>query len=58
VIVGLRGPGFNGTPGELETVSQFFNVFTFSDGKVVRWRDFLSRREALAAADAGDRPWQ
>jgi len=49
VIVGLRGPGFNGTPGDLETVGQIFNVFTLSDGKVVRWRDFLTRQEALAA---------
>jgi hypothetical protein len=24
VIVGLRGPGFNGTPGDLETVGQIF----------------------------------
>ncbi len=58
VIVGLRGPGFNGTPGDLETVGQIFNVFTISDGKVVRWRDFLTRREALAAAHAEDQPWQ
>jgi limonene-1,2-epoxide hydrolase len=58
VIVGLRGPGFNGTPGDLETVGQIFNVFTLSDGKVVRWRDFLTRREALAAANAEDQPWQ
>ncbi|MGH3189549.1 MAG: nuclear transport factor 2 family protein [Streptosporangiaceae bacterium] len=58
VIVGLRGPGFNGTPGDLETVGQIFNVFTLNDGKVARWRDFLTRREALAAADAEDQPWQ
>jgi limonene-1,2-epoxide hydrolase len=58
VIVGLRGPGFNGTPGDLETVGQIFNVFTLSEGKVVRWRDFLTRREALAAANAEDQPWQ
>lgn len=58
VIVGLRGPGFNGTPGDLETAGQIFNVFTLSDGKVVRWRDFLTRREALAAANAEDQPWQ
>jgi limonene-1,2-epoxide hydrolase len=57
VIVGLRGPGFNGTPGDLETVGQIFNVFTLSDGKVVRWRDFLTRQEALDAADAEDQPW-
>ena len=58
VIVGLRGPGFNGTPGDLETVGQIFSVFTLSDGKVVRWRDFLTRREALDAANAEDEPWQ
>ena len=58
VIVGLRGPGFNGTPGDLETVGQIFSVFTLSDGKVVRWRDFLTRREALDAANAEDQPWQ
>ena len=58
VIVGLRGPGFNGTPGDLQTVGQIFNVFTLSDGKVIRWRDFLTRREALAAANAQDQPWQ
>ena len=58
VIVGLRGPGFNGTPGDLETVGQIFNVFTLSEGKVVRWRDFLTRREALDAANADDQPWQ
>ncbi len=58
VVVGLRGPGFNGTPGDVETVGQIYNVFTLSDGKVVRWRDFLTRREALAAADAEDQPWR
>jgi len=58
VIVGLRGPGFNGTPGDLQTVGQVFNVFTLSGGKVVRWRDFLTRREALDAANAEDQPWQ
>ena len=58
VIVGLCGPGFNGTPGDLETVGQVFTVFTLSDGKVVRWRDFLTRQEALDAANAEDQPWQ
>jgi len=57
VIVGLRGPGFNETPGDPEIVDQIFNVFTFNEGKVVRWRDFLTRREALDAANA-DQPWQ
>jgi limonene-1,2-epoxide hydrolase len=58
VIVGLRGPGFNGIPGDLETVGQIYNVFTFSDGKVVRWRDYRTREQALAAAGATDPRWQ
>jgi hypothetical protein len=33
VIVGLRGPGLNGTPGDLATVGQIFSVFTLSDGR-------------------------
>jgi limonene-1,2-epoxide hydrolase len=39
-------------------VGQIFNVFTLSDGKVVRWRDFLTRQEALATANAEHQPWQ
>jgi limonene-1,2-epoxide hydrolase len=58
VIVGLRGPGFNGTPGDLETVGQIYNVFTLSGGKVIRWRDYLTREQALAAAGATDPHWQ
>jgi hypothetical protein len=58
VVVGLRGPGFNGTPGDLDTVGQIYNVFTFSHGKVIRWRDYLTREQALAAAGASDPHWQ
>ncbi|MGH3197642.1 MAG: nuclear transport factor 2 family protein [Streptosporangiaceae bacterium] len=58
VAVGLRGPGFNETPGDLETVGQIYNVFSVRDGKVVRWRDYLVRREALAAAGAAGHEWQ
>lgn len=58
VIVGLRGPGFNGTPGDLDTVGQIYNVFTLSGGKVTRWRDYLTREQALAAAGASDLRWQ
>jgi limonene-1,2-epoxide hydrolase len=58
VIVGLRGPGLNGTPGDLDTVGQIYNVFTLSDGKVIRWRDYLTREQALAAAGASDPHWQ
>jgi limonene-1,2-epoxide hydrolase len=58
VIVGLRGPGFNATPGDLGTVGQIYNVFTLSGGKVIRWRDYLTRGQALAAAGASDLHWQ
>jgi hypothetical protein len=57
VIVGLRGPGFNGTPGELETVGQIYNVFTLSQGKAVRWLDYLTREQALTAASASGPHW-
>jgi hypothetical protein len=33
VIVGLRGPGFNGMLGDLDTVGQIYNVFTLSNGR-------------------------
>ncbi|MGH9094828.1 MAG: nuclear transport factor 2 family protein [Acidimicrobiales bacterium] len=58
VVVGMRGPGFNGIPGDVETVGQMYNVFTLADGKVVRWRDFLGRQEALAAASVGGHDWR
>jgi limonene-1,2-epoxide hydrolase len=54
VVVGLRGPGFNGIPGDRETVGQMYHVFTLRDGKVIRWRDYLARDDALAAAGAPD----
>jgi limonene-1,2-epoxide hydrolase len=56
--VGLRGPGFNGILGDLDTVGQIYNVFTLSGGKVVRWRDYRTRGQALAAAGASDPHWQ
>jgi limonene-1,2-epoxide hydrolase len=58
VVVGLRGPGFNGIPGDLDTVGQICNVFTLSGGKVIRWRDYRTREQALAAASAPDPHWQ
>lgn len=54
VVLGLRGPGFNGVPGDRDTVGQTYHVFRLSEGKVVRWRSFLSRPEAMAAAAASD----
>lgn len=57
VVVGLRGPGFNGIPGDVETMGQIYSVFTLSDGKVTRWRDYRTRQQALAAAGATDPRW-
>jgi len=56
VVVGLVGPGFNGDPGDLDTVGQTHNLFTLRGGKVLRWRDYLSRNEAMAAAGS-DQTW-
>jgi hypothetical protein len=58
IVVGLCGPGFNGTPGDLDTVGQIYSVFTLSDGKIIRWRDYLTREQALAFAGASDPHWQ
>jgi ketosteroid isomerase-like protein len=53
VIVGIQGPGLNGTPGDFDTVGHMFHVFTLRDGLVVRWRAYLDREDALAAAGSG-----
>jgi limonene-1,2-epoxide hydrolase len=50
VVVGIRGPGFNGIPEDFETVGQVFHVFTLRDGLVVHWKAYLDREDALAAA--------
>lgn len=47
-----RKLGFNGVPGDLETVGQVHQVFTLRNGTVVHWRAYLSREEAMAAAGA------
>jgi ketosteroid isomerase-like protein len=53
VVVGISGPGLNGIPGDFDTVGQVFHVFTLRDGRVVRWKAYLDRQDALAAAGAG-----
>jgi hypothetical protein len=58
VVVGLRGPGFNAVPGDMETVGQIYNVITLRGGKAIRWRDYRTREQALAAAGAADSHWQ
>lgn len=54
VVVGIQGPGFNGIPEDFETVGQVFHVFTLRDGLVVRWKAYLDREDALAAAGSAD----
>jgi limonene-1,2-epoxide hydrolase len=56
VLVGIQGPGLNGIPGDLETVGQVFHVFTLRDGLIVRWKAYLEREDALAAARSGGAP--
>jgi len=53
VVVGIRGPGFNGMPGDVETVGQVFHVLALRDGVVVRWKAYRDREDALAAAESG-----
>jgi ketosteroid isomerase-like protein len=53
VVVGIRGPGFNGIPEDVDTVGQMFHVFTLRDGLIVRWKAYLDREDALAAAGSG-----
>jgi hypothetical protein len=50
IVVGMRGPGFNGTPGDTTTPGQLFHVMTLHDGAVLRWKSYLDRDEAYAAA--------
>jgi hypothetical protein len=53
LVVGIQGPGFNGIPEDFETVGQVFHVFTLREGLVVRWKAYLDRDDALAAARSG-----
>jgi ketosteroid isomerase-like protein len=53
VVVGIPGPGMNGIPEDFETVGCVFHVFTLRNGLVVRWRSYLDREDALAAAGSG-----
>jgi hypothetical protein len=58
VILGLRGPGFNGIPGDLTTPGQTYHVFTFEGGQVTRWRAYRTRDQALATAGADGPDWR
>lgn len=50
IVVGMRGPGFNGTPGDTTTSGQLFHVMALHGGAVLRWKSYLDRDEAYAAA--------
>ena len=46
-VVRSRG---RGRPSGIEVADLFFPVFTFRDGKIVRFEEFSTRDQALAAA--------
>jgi len=50
IVLGMRGPGFNGRPGDTTTPGQLFHVMTLHGGAVLRWKSYLDRDEAYAAA--------
>jgi predicted enzyme related to lactoylglutathione lyase len=53
VLVAMTGLGFNGVPGDTVTPGQLFHVMTLHDGMVLRWKSYLDRDEAYAAAGIG-----
>jgi ketosteroid isomerase-like protein len=53
VVVCVRAPDI-GMPAGEDFQGQAFVVFTLRDGKITEIHDYLSRREALDAADAED----
>jgi hypothetical protein len=58
VVVGLHGPGFNATPGDQDTVGQVYYVFSLRDGKIIHWRTYRARQDALAAAGTTGHAWK
>lgn len=55
IVMGVRGPAFDEVGGE-PLGGQIFNVFTLSDGRIVRIEDHRLRAAALAAAQVGEDP--
>jgi ketosteroid isomerase-like protein len=53
LVMGVRGPSLDEVGGE-PLGGQIFNVFTLSDGKIVRIEDYRLRAEALKAAQADE----
>jgi ketosteroid isomerase-like protein len=53
LVMGVRGPSLDEVGGE-PLDGQIFNVFTPSNGKIVRIEDYRLRAEALKAAQADE----
>jgi ketosteroid isomerase-like protein len=53
LVMGVRGPSLDEVGGE-PLDGQIFNVFTLSNGKIVRIEDYRVRAEALKAAQADE----
>jgi hypothetical protein len=53
LVMGVRGPSLDEVGGE-PLDGQIFNVFTLSNGKIVRIEDYRLRAEALKAAQADE----
>ena len=55
IVMGVRGPWLDEVGGE-PLGGQIFNVFTLSNGRIVRIEDYRLREEALEAAEVDEDP--
>jgi len=55
IVMGVRGPSLDEVGGE-PLGGQIFNVFTLSNGRIVRIEDYRLREEALEAAEVDEDP--
>jgi hypothetical protein len=55
IVMGVRGPSLDEVGGE-PLGGQIFNVFTLSNGRIVRIEDYRLREEALEAAEVNEDP--
>jgi ketosteroid isomerase-like protein len=55
VVMGVRGPAIDEVGGE-PLGGQIFNVFTLSNGRIVRIEDYRLREEAFKAAGVDEDP--